>query len=71
MRPGQLQHLANRRHRADAEAFRLDAGGREGDEAAERRQAALARERRAEVTMTAAAPSLVCDELPAVTVPAT
>ena len=40
---GQLQHLADRRHRADAEALGLDAGGREGDEPAERRQAALAR----------------------------
>ena len=31
--PGQLQHLADRRHRADAEALRLDAGGRVRDEA--------------------------------------
>ena len=41
--PGQLQHLPDRRHRADAEALGLDAGGRERDEARQRRQAALAR----------------------------
>ena len=43
--PGELQHLADRRHRADAEPLGLDAGGGEGDEPAERRQAALARAR--------------------------
>ena len=39
------------------------------DEPRERRQTRVARAA-ADVTMTAAAPSLVCDELPAVTVPA-
>ena len=44
---GELQRLADRRHRPDAEALRLDAGGREGDEARQRRQAGgLARARR-------------------------
>ena len=39
---GQLQHLAHRRNRSDAEPLGLDAGRRECDEPAERRQAALA-----------------------------
>ena len=39
---GQLQHLPDRRHRADAEALRLDAGRRERDEA---RRAAAGRAR--------------------------
>ena len=69
--PGQLQHLSDRRHRADAEPLGLDARGRVADEAAERREPQLAQALAAEVTTTAAAPSLVCDELPAVTVPAT
>ena len=43
--PGQLQRLADRGHRTDAEPFRLDAGGRERDEAGERRQPELARAR--------------------------
>ena len=63
----QLQHLADRRHRPDAEAFRLDAGGgkarRSGPAAAGRAPARSS----SDVTITAAAPSLVCDELPAVT----
>ena len=41
--PGELQRLADRRHRADAEALRLDAGGRERDEAGQRREPELAR----------------------------
>ena len=32
--PGDLQRLADRRDRTDAEALRLDAGGRERDERA-------------------------------------
>ena len=42
---GQLQHLSDRRHRPDAEPLRLDAGGREGDEA--RRAASRPRSLRA------------------------
>ena len=42
--PGELQHFADRRHRPDAEALRLDAGGGEGDEPGERRQSAFARQ---------------------------
>ena len=68
--PGPLQRLLDRRHRPDAEPLRLDARGGVADEARQRRQAELLRADSADVTTTAAAPSLVCDELPAVTVPA-
>ena len=44
--PGVSEHLPNRRDRADAETLRLDAGGREGDEAGQRRQAERLRARR-------------------------
>src|SRR5438132_1634476 len=43
--PRDLQHLSNRWNRADAESLRLDARGRERNEARERLQAALLRER--------------------------
>ena len=67
---GQRERLANGRNRADAELLRFDPCRRIGDEARQRRQArALAIA--ALVTTTAAAPSLVCDELPAVTLPDT
>ena len=66
---GQLQRLADRRHRADAEALGLDAGRREGDEARRAASGRAPARSAADVTTTAAAPSLVCDELPAVTVP--
>ncbi len=41
---GLLEHLADRRDRADAKQFRLHARRRVADESRERRQAALARE---------------------------
>ena len=68
---GLLQHLADRRHRADAEQLR-----RRRRRWRSRRSAPAASGRApsrssADVTITAAAPSLVCDELPAVTVPLT
>ena len=66
--PGGLQRLAYGRHRADAEAFGLDAGGREATNRASGCRP-CSRANSADVTITAAAPSLVCDELPAVTVP--
>ncbi len=66
---GQLQRLRNRRHRADAHDVRRAHRRRKGDEARHRRQAERRSALRADVTITAAAPSQVCDELPAVTVP--
>ena len=67
---GELQHFSNCRHRPDAKPLRFDTGGRERHESPERLEAQLAR-RVSDITSTAAAPSLVCDELPAVTVPLT
>src|SRR5207302_9568644 len=43
--PGDFQHLANRRHRSDAEALRFDTRGCERDESRERLQTTLFRER--------------------------
>ena len=61
--PRELQRLPDRRDRPDAETLRLDARRCERDEPRQRRQAARLREAPF-VTTTAAAPSLVCDELP-------
>ncbi len=68
---GHLQDLSDCRHRSDAEALGFDTSGRKRDEPRQRRRAPSARARSADITTTAAAPSLVCDELPAVTVPVT
>ena len=66
---GAREHLADRRHRADAEQLRRDArrsrsrrSGRAASGRARRPASPTSR-------TTAAAPSLVCDELPAVTLP--
>ena len=63
------EQLADGGHWPDAEALRLDACGRVADESARAdasRRPWLAFRR---MTITAAAPSLVCEEFPAVTVP--
>ena len=67
---GQLQNFLNGRDRSDSESFRRHAGGRKAGESRQRLEAMLAANA-ADVTSTAAAPSLICDELPAVTVPLT
>ena len=64
------EDFLHRRYRANAKALRLDACGRVTDEPCERRRPSV-RARSASMTTSAAAPSLICDELPAVTVPAT
>ena len=65
---GKLEHLLDCGNRADAKQLGRHAGSREGDESGEWFQPARFGVS-LEVTTTAAAPSLVCDELPAVTVP--
>ena len=69
--PGLLERFLDRRHRPMPKSSGRDARGRVADESRQRRQAVRLGAASAEVTITAAAPSLVCDELPAVTVPAT
>ena len=67
--PGQLQRLSDRRDGADSEELRRDASGRKAYEPGQRLKASLLGDC-SRVTSTAAAPSLVCEEFPAVTVPA-
>ena len=66
---GLFERLAGSRDRAGSHDGRIDAGGGPGDDAGERCQAALRRFRLAVISTTAAAPSLMPDALPAVTVP--
>ena len=66
---GLLQRHAAGRDRPGAHDRRIDAGGRPGDDARQRLQAALLRPRLAVISTTAAAPSLMPEALPAVTVP--
>ena len=63
-----LQRLRDRLDRADAHDFRIDAGQRIGAEGRQRLQPKLLARFSAH-DETAAAPSLICEELPAVTVP--
>ena len=68
VQPALLQRLAGGGDRAGAHDRRVDAGGRPGDDAGERREAARLASA-ALITTSAAAPSLMPEALPAVTVP--
>ena len=67
--PASASAFGNRHHRADAHDLRRHAADGEADEARLRLQAQLPALCVSDMTSAAAAPSLVCDELPAVTVP--
>ena len=66
---GALQHLLRRRRRADAHDARRDAGRRHADDARARRQAVPCRRAPRLAMISAQAPSLTPEALPAVTVP--
>ena len=66
---GLLQRLARGRDRAGAHDRRIDAGGRPGGDARERRRGRASRLPRRSSARRAAAPSLMPEALPAVTVP--
>ena len=69
VRPGLLQRLRDRLDRADAHDLGRHAGHRVGDEAGQRPEAQLACALARDITTAAAAPSDICEALPAVTMP--
>ena len=66
---GEFERFGDGVDGADAHLFGVAAGVGEGDEAGERLECRAARRGAADMTTAAAAPSEVCEELPAVTVP--